>query len=684
MAAVHSRFNAFGEVSLKSKWSIRFMMERMVQWARVPLKLGFFKKITVHVVVMTVLTGLTITGTHAYRYRREMYALEIDTAYMVYSALSHYLTAHHQWYSVYIRRHIDFELQQQFMQLDPDVDHFLQHRPVQVTIYDELGRVRYDYRDNTDRPPAAPIAPDEVPRQTTLEYLRAQGLIRVSGPVDTRDAARGFLKVYIPTKLSQQMTQLWITAVQILLVVLAGTLLLSLVFSRQTLQPIRALTQAAKKVHRGDLDQQVPVFTDDEIGELTTTFNEMIFSLGRRLDVMHRMQEWTVRISRQLDADRLFDTLGEMFERMSTADAYRLYLYDTEGRKLAVRLEYGAAALPPPERDELAQLAMRERWTIYLKSNGSANNEPVDVAELAIPLLSGKHSVGVIRIGRKQDKGLYDDDTLTILQTLAQHASVAIDNANLYQRLAAQERMAQEMTLARQIQQSMLPRAAPSLPGYAIAGGSQPALEVGGDYFDYVQRNGYCYLLVGDVSGKGVPAALIMSIIRALIHTYLEFEAAPVDVLRRVNRNISSNLDPDMFVTMSAVELDMAHHAIRFGRAGHEPLLVVHADGTVQQITPPGAALGMLDAATFDDIMVEASYTLQPGDTVVLYTDGITEAQSATEEEFGYERLQAFVREQRGLAVPDLYEAIRAEVRRFAEGRDQLDDITLVVLRWLG
>jgi len=665
-------------------WSGLNIVKQVIQWARVPLKLGFFKKITVHVILMTVLTGLAITGTHAYRYRREIHALEIDAAYMVYSALAHYLTAHHHWYSVYIRRHIDFELQQKFMQLDPDIEHYLQHRPVQVTIYDELGRVRYDYREDTTRPPAGPIPPEDVPRTTTLEHVANAPLLRISGPVDVRDFELGFLAVYVPTTLDQQMANLWATAVQILVVVLAGTILLSLFFSRQTLQPIRALIQAAKAVHRGNLQQQVPVTTDDEVGELTATFNEMVFSLDRRLDVMHRMQDWTVRISRQLDTERLFGALGEMFYRMSMAEDYRLYLCDPTSGKLTVRVESGSGALPPPEQDELAQLAIRERWTMYLKANGSANNEPTEVAELAIPLLSGKHSVGVVRIGQNQDHTLYDDDTLTILQTLAQHASVAIDNANLYARLAAQERMAQEMALARQIQQSMLPRTAPQLAGYAIAGGSTPALEVGGDYFDYIQLNGYCYLLIGDVSGKGVPAALIMSIVRALMHTYLEFESAPVEVLRRVNRNISKDLEPEMFVTLSLVQLDIKQHALRCGRAGHEPLLIVRADGKAEQLEPAGTALGMLDTETFDSIIEEATYNLNPGDTLVLYTDGITEAQNSQKGEFGYERLIECVKAHRHQPVADLYQSILQELQRFTEGVSQLDDITLVLLRCTG
>jgi len=165
------------------------------------------------------------------------------------------------------------------------------------------------------------------------------------------------------------------------------------------------------------------------------------------------------------------------------------------------------------------------------------------------------------------------------------------------------------------------------------------------------------------------------------MHTYLEFETAPIEVLRRVNRNISYDLDPEMFVTLSAVELDVQQHTLRFGRAGHEPLLLVHADGKSEQLSPAGTVLGMLDIEMFDAIIAESTYTMNPGDTLVLYTDGITEALNADHEKFGYDRLIEFVQTHRQQPVDTLYQSILEEVKRFTDGMPQLDDITLVLLR---
>lgn len=656
------------------------MPKSLRQLVRLPLKLGFFEKITAYIILISVLTGTVSTFFAAYQFRREMYRLEYDNAFTVYAATISYLSAHYHRHQTFIPRSLDYVLGERFLRIEHS-DHTITHRPLQVTVFDPTGEVLYDFIDEPTQQAASPMAPGDLPSTAELEHARFSNVIRVAGPLTSDEDTYGYLVLWLATGIHQQLAALLYQSLLILLVVVAVTMLLAALLTRQVLAPIRHLTQAARAVHQGDLKQNVPVSTDDEIGELATTFNEMVGSMERRISFMHRMQEWTMRIGHQLDAQRLFETLGQMFERMSMADSYRLYLQDPDTERLMVRLEQGPEGLPPEDNDSLTQLALKERWTIYLKSDGTANNEPGDVSELAIPLLSGKHRVGAIRIGRKSDRSTYDDETLTILQTLAQHASVAIDNANLYERLAAQERMAQEMTLARQIQQSMLPREAPEIDGYDVVGGSAPALEVGGDYFDYVARNGHYYLLIGDVSGKGVPAALIMSIVRALIHTYSEFEASPERVLRSVNRNISQDLDPEMFVTLSNLQLNPKTHELLVARAGHEPVLIVHANGAVENLTPPGTALGMLETEDFDALIKEQSYPLQANDTVLLYTDGITEAQNQDHEEFGYERLEKLVCANAALSARELYERIIDEIHAFTSGMAQLDDITLMVIR---
>ena len=653
-----------------------------VRLFKLPLKLGFFQKISVHIILVTLLTGLVITAAAAYQYRRTIYELEYSSVSLVFGYTASYLAAHYRNHDSYVLRSIDYGMRQRFQPPRDDEFHRVStHVPQHLILYDLYGEITYEFRMQDTIPNATAISEAELPRAFSVFHQHDADLIIVAGPVLRNEDQQGFLVMHIPTTIRMQMQRLVLQSGLILIVVLAIAVLMSLLFTQHALMPIRALTTAARSVHRGDPFKSVPVMTEDEVGELTQTFNDLTRSMDNRMDFMHRMQEWTVRIGRQLDTKRLFELLGEMFERMSTADSYRLYLQNNVTGELEIRLEYGGQDWPAPGQDFLAKMALKERWTMYLKSGGISDNEPTDVLELAIPLLSGKNRVGVIRIGRRSDRALYDDDTLTILQTLAQHASVAIDNASLYERLAAQERMAQEMTLARQIQQSMLPKEPPPIPNYEVFGGSAAALEVGGDYFDYIQRDRFYYLLIGDVSGKGVPAALIMSIARALIHTYLEFETTPRQVLQRVNRSVTADLDPEMFVTMTMLQLDPIAHRLIIARAGHEPVFVVRHDGEVARLSPAGTALGMLEVEEFDGLLKETARNIEINDVILLYTDGITEAQNSAQEEFGYERLEKLLQQHRHVSAKELYTLIVNEVTSFSSGLAQLDDITLLILK---
>ncbi|MEM7393996.1 MAG: PP2C family protein-serine/threonine phosphatase, partial [Verrucomicrobiota bacterium] len=247
---------------------------------------------------------------------------------------------------------------------------------------------------------------------------------------------------------------------------------------------------------------------------------------------------------------------------------------------------------------------------------------------------------------------------------------------------AARQRIEQEMMLAREIQASMLPTTIPELEEYALIGGSKAAYEVGGDYFDYLPSddNG-CFFLIADVSGKGVPAAMIMSIVRSLFHTYLEFEEDPGTILTRLNRSLSKDIETETFVTMTAIKLEADDHRIRIARAGHEPVMILKANGKIEHHSPPGPAVGLLDIESFEQIVTEETYDLEPDDTVILYTDGITEALNPEQEEFGLERLEEVVKSNRHLSVKGLYKEIIDQTIVFRNGMSQSDDCTLIIFR---
>jgi serine phosphatase RsbU (regulator of sigma subunit) len=222
----------------------------------------------------------------------------------------------------------------------------------------------------------------------------------------------------------------------------------------------------------------------------------------------------------------------------------------------------------------------------------------------------------------------------------------------------------------------------PVIPGYDVYGVSIPAQEVGGDYFDYVTHDGsQWHFIVGDVSGKGVPAALIMSIIRSLIHTCAEMTPVPREILTKVNRNLSPDLESEMFVTIVDVRVTVATHTARVVRAGHEPILVLRENGSFESIAPKGSALGLLDVDTFETSLEETEFKIGRNDTVVLYTDGLTETRNLQGVEIGYEGLEGLIRKYAHMTSREMVGAIAEEIKSFAGGQDQHDDFTMIVLK---
>jgi len=245
--------------------------------------------------------------------------------------------------------------------------------------------------------------------------------------------------------------------------------------------------------------------------------------------------------------------------------------------------------------------------------------------------------------------------------------------------LVEKERLEREMEVARELQQSILPHRYPAIPGFSCAARSRPARWVGGDFYDIIQLdNGSVGLVMADVSGKGIPAALYGALTRSLIHAEAKRCTSPRDVLLSVHRLLLEMTQADMFVTVFYGVLDPARGVLRYVRAGHDrPLLLRPSTGRCQLLTPEGMLLGILEQVRLE----EAEEELLPGDLLVIYSDGITEATSSTGEFFDVERLCETVCAAAELGVQDLCEHIFERVDRFQAGAAQHDDMTLMVVQ---
>jgi serine phosphatase RsbU (regulator of sigma subunit) len=245
---------------------------------------------------------------------------------------------------------------------------------------------------------------------------------------------------------------------------------------------------------------------------------------------------------------------------------------------------------------------------------------------------------------------------------------------------AANHRLEGELAIGRRIQRSLMPRRFPSLPGWEIAAAYDAAREVGGDLYDAFllrDRPGCLGLVIADVTGKGIPAALVMADVRALIHAAADHGGGPAVTIDRVNRILVSERATGLFVTVAHAELDAASGSLTLASAGHEPVHVIRSDGTLDILEPPGCLVGMVADIRVDPV----DATLGPADALVMHTDGVTEARDPNGGFYGDDRLRELLRSVAGRPATEIVDAIVADVTAFRAGAEAFDDLTLLVVR---
>jgi sigma-B regulation protein RsbU (phosphoserine phosphatase) len=297
---------------------------------------------------------------------------------------------------------------------------------------------------------------------------------------------------------------------------------------------------------------------------------------------------------------------------------------------------------------------------------------------LAVPLGVSEKVFGIIYADSPIAEGRFTEDHLKVLTTLASVAAIRVENARLVEARFQQERLERELQLAMEIQQRFQPTAPPVVPGYEFQGISFPCYEIGGDYYDFIQRDdGRLVIALGDVSGKGTAAALLMSSLHAAIHAQTGSHDTLVETISAVNRYLANNIPPNRFVTLFYAELDPESGALSFLNAGHNPPLIVHAAGTVEQLASGGLPLGIKADADYR----EGRTTMQMGDVLCIYSDGVTEAASPNGEEFGPTRLYEVVSRNVDASAAGIRDRIESALTKFSQGTQAADDITLVIVK---
>lgn len=300
---------------------------------------------------------------------------------------------------------------------------------------------------------------------------------------------------------------------------------------------------------------------------------------------------------------------------------------------------------------------------------------------LAVPLVSKNDLFGVLLVDCTESAGAFSPRRISIVEGIAHQAAIAIENARLYETVLQQERMSQELRLARDIQVSFLPDSCPYRPGWEIAADWHAAREVGGDFYDFIELDADSMgLVIADVSDKGVPAALFMSLSRTLVRASALERRTPAETLKRVNELIMSDTRSNMFVTMFYCVLNWHTGELAFASAGHNPpILWRRSSARAELLRARGVVLGVIEKAELED----GHTRLEHGDVLVLYTDGVTEPVNEQEEEFGEERLIQTVAEGSVRPCTELVKLVRERVAEFVGAQPQFDDYTLVGVKRL-
>lgn len=407
--------------------------------------------------------------------------------------------------------------------------------------------------------------------------------------------------------------------------------------------------------------------------------------------VLNALLQVAENISQSRDLDELTEVVVRLVPLLVGVEHCVIFLRDREGAIFRAVQGYGVpreglddlrfprGALPAFDR------AVDEAQPVALVEEGELSTLPALVRDrmgggalMFLPLLAGGEVSGVLALGMGRQAAELSSRQQTILSGIANQAGIAIEEARLRRAEVERQRLEQELAVAREIQRSLLPPVPPQAAGWSIDMAWQSARRVGGDFYDFIPLAGNRLgVVIADVSDKGVPAALFMVLARSLVRASALSHRSPAEALKRANRLLQQDNRAEMFVTVFYGVIDLGTGEMRYASAGHNPPLLCRDTGDFVRLESRGIVLGIMRDAAIEEQRIQ----LEPGDTLVLYTDGITEAIDEREEQFGEARLSETLCANRHRPLGDLRQALLDAIADFTAGQPPFDDLTLVLVR---
>lgn len=394
-----------------------------------------------------------------------------------------------------------------------------------------------------------------------------------------------------------------------------------------------------------------------------------------------------LELGQTLELREILPRLLELLREVIPYDAAAIYLVDSSGIRLEVFLADGY----DEESESQVALKLGQGAVGWVATTGKPlimadvtkdsryfNARSSTRSELVVPMLTEGRVIGAFNL-ESDHIGAFEPSDVKLLTTFGAQAAVAIERARLHEELMEKWRLEEEIRIARTIQERLFPRVEPEISGFDVAGLNVPSLQVSGDLYDYFTVvPGHVGIMIADVAGKGVPAALVGATLRASLRTEIQNTYSIETILSKVNGLLLESLEPARFVTGVYGVLDVENRRLTYSSAGHNPPLWLRSDGTVEWLTEGGTVLGAYPQASYKEGTIE----LARGDVVVLYTDGITEAVSPGGAEFGSGRLVEVVRREREGSAGDISRKL-IDAARLHEGPAQADDLTVLTIKAL-
>jgi sigma-B regulation protein RsbU (phosphoserine phosphatase) len=430
-------------------------------------------------------------------------------------------------------------------------------------------------------------------------------------------------------------------------------------------------------------------------------------------DFLHDLGE---AFTEDIDRDHLLRIIVTCARKVTGAKGAIIYLWDVDREKLVASIVSGT--FPPPLKvDNIVadQLALKpENLETFLRLEAIPAHSTSVIAEvartgeaihaeraelderfpwfrqkslqtesyMAVPLHYRQEQLGVLALANREENKTFSRADFDLVKSVADQAAYSLQHAQIYSQLTEKKKLDHDIEVAREIQRILLPSRAPEVEGFNCAALNIPAQQVSGDYFDFIQVDANRWgVAVADVSGKGVPASIIMAMCRSVLRSKAPGNSSPAQVLREVNRQLYPDIREDMFITMIYLIMDSSG-SLTLARAGHESALWCRDHFRhIETIDAPGMALGIDAGDVFDEVIKDVTVDLSPLDTVVVYTDGINEALDDEGNEFGQEQLKEVLQAAGPQSVDFLVKTIVDRVQNFSSGHPQNDDITLAAVQ---